>query len=452
VSTKRPERHIRRLLALLALPGALGTVILGWWGGVSLLPGLIILGVVMGGSWAVSRILIRRIQFWLATVANLLSGLREGDYSFRARTVQADDLWSDLITEVNLLADHLRAQRLDAREAASLLRNVMAEIPLGVFTFDPDQRLRLVNGAGERVLGRSQEKLLGRTARELGLAICLEGAGHRTLDLNFGSTLGRWAMRRTTVRQEGHPYQLVVLNDLSRTLREEERLAWQRIVRVLGHEVNNSLAPIQSIAVSLEKLLAVRERSPDWDQDVRDGLSVIRGRSESLNRFMQAYARLARLPTPTLSEMSVDDWIRKTAAFETRAQVVIQKGPALTIRADRDQLDQLLINLIRNAADAALMDASPDNARGESMKPEVEISWSQVDSSLQVRVVDNGPGVVPSENLFVPFFTTKSEGSGIGLALCRQIAEGHDGTLTLANREDGQGAVATLRLPIPPGE
>ena len=196
---------------------------------------------------------MKRIRFWLRTLTNLLSGLREGDYSFRARTIHHDDIWSELVAEVNLLADHLRGQRLDAREAAGLLRNVMAEIPLGVFTFDPDRHLRFVNPAGKNMLGERRDGVLGRTAQELGLNECLNGAPNQTLDLRFGSNLGRWALRRTTVRQEGHPYQLIVLSDLSRVLREEERLAWQRIVRVLGHEVNNSLAPIQSIAASLEK-------------------------------------------------------------------------------------------------------------------------------------------------------------------------------------------------------
>jgi nitrogen fixation/metabolism regulation signal transduction histidine kinase len=217
----------------------------------------------------------------LRTLANLIAGLREGDYSIRARDVRRADIWGELVSEVNLLSDHLRGQRLDEREAAGLLRNVMAEIPLGVFTFDPDRRLRFLNPAGERMLGRTREALLGRTAGALGLDECLEGTLNRTLDLKFGSTLGRWALRRATVRQEGRPYQLVVLNDLSRTLREEERLAWQRIVRVLGHEVNNSLAPIQSIAGSQEKLLAAEPRTDGWERYALQGQSVIRSRSES---------------------------------------------------------------------------------------------------------------------------------------------------------------------------
>lgn len=448
MSNKRPERQIRWWLAATALPGVLGTALLWWWHGMSTWPGLAIVGLVAAGSLTSALLLTRRIRFWLGTVTNLLSGLREGDYSFRARPVHAHDMWSDLIAEVNLLADHLRNQRLDAREATGLLRNVMAEIPLGVFTFDPERCLRFVNPAGERMLGRPLEKLLGSPAVDLGLQECLEGTANRTLELSFGSTLGRWALRRATVRQEGRPYQLIVLHDLSRALREEERVAWQRIVRVLGHEVNNSLAPIQSIAVSLEKLLTVEPRPHDCDQDVRDGLSVIRGRSESLNRFMQAYARLARLPEPTLGEVVVADWIAQAAALETRVDVAVESGPSATIQADRDQLDQLLINLIRNAADAAIAESPERSSEPGAAIPRVVVSWSVQSNQLIVHVTDNGPGIATAENLFVPFFTTKSGGTGIGLALCRQIAEGHDGTLSLTNREENRGAVATLRLPV----
>jgi nitrogen fixation/metabolism regulation signal transduction histidine kinase len=448
VIAKRPERQLRRLLACAALPGFLAAGLL------LLLPGL---SPPAGGAVAVAMLTIslvaahltmRRLRFFLRTIANLISGLREGDYSFRARTVPPGDVWHELIVEVNLLADRLRSERLGEREAAGLLRNVMEEIPLGVFTFDPARKLRFVNPAGERMLVRDQRSLLGRSAADLGLSECLEGAAYRNLNLNVGPTFGRWALRRTTVRQEGHPYQLVVLSDLSKALREEERLAWQRIVRVLGHEVNNSLAPIQSIAASLEKLLGAASRAEDWERDAREGLAVIRGRSESLNRFMQAYAHLARLPAPRLQQVDVSDWIHQNASLETRLAVRVLPGPKAGVHADRAQLDQLLINLIRNAADAALGDAGDSIPNATAHKPDVTIAWRVAEPYLVVTVEDNGPGVVTSENLFVPFYTTKSGGSGIGLALCRQIAEAHEGLVSLDNRADAPGAVATLRLPI----
>ena len=232
------------------------------------------------------------------------------------------------------------------------------------------------------------------------------------------------------------PHQLIVLTDLSKTLREEERQVWQRLVRVLSHEINNSLAPIKSIAGSLQGLLKRSPPPPDRDADLERGLSVVAGRAEALNRFMAAYARLARLPRPQLGPLQVRDWVHRVAELEKRLPVQIAEGPDLEIQADGDQLDQALINLIGNAVDASL-----ETGGG------VGVSWSRTDSIVEVRVMDEGPGLTDTENIFVPFFTTKLHGTGIGLALSRQIAEAHGGSLTLENRVDRRGCLATLRVP-----
>jgi signal transduction histidine kinase len=239
------------------------------------------------------------------------------------------------------------------------------------------------------------------------------------------------------VRQEGYPLQLLALSDLSRALREEERQAWKRLVRVLGHEINNSLGPIRSTAESLGNLLVRDPRPGDWEQDVERGLEVIGGRAEALIRFMQSYARLARLPAPRREPLDVGTWIRRVARLETRLSVDLVEGEATTISADGDQLDQLLINLIGNGVDAAL-----ETGGG------VRVGWARRERQLEVWVEDDGPGLADTANLFVPFFTTKPSGSGIGLVLSRQIAEAHGGMLTVANRRDADGCVARLRLPV----
>ena len=341
------------------------------------------------------------------------------------------------IFEVNALGTTLRVQRLGAMEATALLRTVMAEIEVAVFTFDNEQRLRLVNRAGEKLLNRPAEQLLGRNAAGLGLADCLQGDPARTLQRSFPGGTGRWGMRRTTFREGGLPHQLVVIADLSRALREEERLAWQRLVRVLGHELNNSLAPIKSIAGSLENLISRPRRRPDWEEDLQSGLSVISSRADALSRFMSAYAHLARLPQPNRQSVNVGEWVRQVIGIETRMKVALLPGPEVTIQADRDQLEQLLINLLRNAVDATLETGG-----------RVELRWTGVNGFLEVLVEDEGPGLSNTANLFVPFFTTKPGGSGIGLALSRQIAEGHGGSLTLENRRDKRGCEARLRLPL----
>src|SRR5256714_417134 len=249
--------------------------------------------------------------------------------------------------------------------------------------------------------------------------------------------LGALRVRRGTFRQEGLPHELLVLADVSRTLSREERQAWQRLIRVLGHELNNSLAPIRSLAQSLAELVRRDPPPPDWRKDLDNGLGVIGSRAESLSRLMAAYATLARLPVPRLEPLSVSEWVRRVAALETRRAVVVCPGPEVTIQADGAQLDQLLINLVRHAVDATCGSGA-----------EGEVRWGTLNGQLEVWVRDGGPGLADTGNLFVPFFTTKPTGSGIGLVLSRQIAEAHGGTLTLANRVERRGCEAGPSLPI----
>jgi nitrogen fixation/metabolism regulation signal transduction histidine kinase len=439
------ERRLQLLALAAGLPGSLIALILLWTGNYSSSTAwtLTLLIVCFWLGFALS--LRHRVVFSLQTLSNLLAALREEDFSFRARGAGREDAMGEVMIEVNALSETLRQQRLGAMEAIALLRTVMEEIDVAIFTFDNENKLRLVNRAGERLLARPSERLLGFTADELGLEACLQGEPIRTMELNFAGGSGRWGMRRGSFRQGGLPHHLIVLSDLSRTLRDAERQAWQRLIRVLGHELNNSLAPIQSVAQGLEAGLQSAIKASELQnepgnailEDLRQGLGIIRSRTEALARFMAAYARLARLPQPKLAPMSVPDWIARVAKLATRIQVKVVDGPAVDISADADQLEQLLINLIRNAVDAAL------ETRGG-----VEVGWSRQGSQLDVWVLDEGPGITNTANLFVPFFTTKPGGSGIGLVLSRQIAEAHGGELTLKNRADARGCEARLRLPF----
>ena len=348
-----------------------------------------------------------------------------------------DDALGEVMLEVNALGEALRGRRLGALEATALLRKVMEEIDVAVFTFDSEQCLRLMNRAGERLLGQPSERILGRTAAELGLGDCLEGEPARTLTISFPGGAGRWAMRRSAFRESGMPHELLVLTDLSRPLREEERQAWQRLIRVLGHELNNSLAPIKSMAGTLETMLERQPRPADWEDDMRRGLEVIGSRAAALSRFLEAYSRLARLPRPKLQAVEAGALLRRVVGLENRTAIALTPGPDLTVRADPDQLEQLLINLLRNAVDAAL-----ETGGG------VSVGWTRRADQLEVCIQDEGPGLSNTSNLFVPFFTTKPTGSGIGLVLSRQIAEAHGGSLTLENRKDRAGCEARLRLPL----
>jgi len=439
------ERRIQLLALGAGLPGSLLALILVWTGNFS-----------SGSAWTITFFLVvfwlgfgysvkNRVVYSLQTLSNLLAALREEDYSLRARGARNEDAMGEVMIEVNALGETLRSQRLGALEASALLHTVMEEIDLAIFTFDHDKKLRLVNRAGARLLGHPIERLLGFTAEELGLGACLEGEPARTMELAFPGGSGRWGLRRGSFREGGLPHQLIVLSDLSRTLRDEERKAWQRLIRVLGHELNNSLAPIQSVAQSLESGLHAATKSSEVHgnsmgailDDLRQGLGIIRSRTEALGRFMTAYAQLARLPQPKLLPVSVSEWVGRTVKLETRVKVTLGKGPDAVISADRDQLEQLLINLIRNAADAAL-----------ETKGGVQVGWKRKRGQVELWVVDDGPGLPNTANLFVPFFTTKPGGSGIGLVLSRQIAEAHGGELILQNRTDARGCEARLRLPI----
>ena len=425
------------LLALAAgLPATLVALVLLWTGDYT--PRMQwALTMFIVGVWTGCSVSVRnRVVMPLRTLSNLLAALRESDFSIRARGASGDDPLGAVMKEVNVLASTLHDQRLGALETGALLRTVMIEIDVAVFTFDGGQRLRLVNRAGERLLGQTAEQLLGRTAEELGLAGLLAAETPRIEEFAFPGGSGRWEVRRTTFRQQGRPHQLLVLADVSRPLRDEERQAWQRLIRVIGHEINNSLAPIKSIAGSLESMLAREALPTDWDHDMRRGLAVIAARSDSLSRFTTAYARLAKLPNPQLASVNVPALVKRVAGVETRLPVRVVPGPDLTIRADLDQLEQLLINLLHNAVDAAL------ETRGG-----VTIGWMGDRNALELWIDDEGAGLPAESNVFVPFFTTKPNGSGIGLVLSRQIAEAHGGTLTLDNRSDRQGCRAHLRLP-----
>ena len=443
VSRWRSLGHDTRvfLLAILAgLPGVAVSMGFLWLGGfaaeVKWTASVALLGTWIGLTVAMREHVVRP----LGTLANMLAALREGDFSIRARVTDGSDALSLAYMEVNTLEEILREQRLGAVEATETLRKVLEEIAVAVFAFGPEQTLRIVNRTGERLLGQPADRLIGKSAAELRLTDALGGVAPRTMEVSFPGGTGRWELRRSVVRQEGYPLQLIVLSDLSRALREEERQTWKRIIRVLSHEINNSLAPIKSISGSLQTMLRRSSLPEGVGDDVERGLEVISSRSEALGRFMASYAKLARLPQPELAPTRVAALVQGVADLETRVGVDVVGGVDVSLQADPDQLEQALINVLKNAVEATL------EAEGEF----VTIRWLTRSGNLHILVEDDGPGLGDTGNLFVPFFTTKQGGSGIGLVLSRQIAEGHGGTLELENRADGRGARARITLPLDP--
>jgi two-component system, NtrC family, nitrogen regulation sensor histidine kinase NtrY len=397
------------------------------------LAGALALSLVI--TWWARGALARR----LGTVASLLASLRDGDFSTRARIKAGDALLHDVLFELNALGDWLREHRLGEMEAWVLLRKVMAEIDVVVVAINEEGRIRLANHAAAAALGKPSAELLGREAAALGLAELLAGDVPRVVKDSRALGSGPWELRRGSFRLSGEPHSLVVLSDVSGALRDQEREAWKRLIRVMSHEINNSLAPICALSDNLLDLVGRPTRSADWESDLATGLGIIARRGEALSRFMTGYARLARLPAPKLGDVDVAAWVKRAVALEQRLAIAIVGGPEAHVRGDADQLDQLLINLVKNAVEATL-ERAPGGA--------VRVRWSTDDGTLELAIEDEGPGVSETANLFVPFFTTKTGGSGIGLALARQIAEAHGGEALLRTRTGGVGAEATIRLPL----
>jgi PAS domain S-box-containing protein len=392
--------------------------------------------LIVGVWWAAAASARQLAMRSLTLIANLLGALREGDYSIRGPGTRPGSSMALVMREVNDLGSTLQRQRTEAVESSALLTHVMEEIGVAVFAFDPANHVLLVNKAAEELVGRPAASLAGQPANAIGFDEYLTGEPRRLVDRVFGGKRGRYEVRRAVFYRDGRPHHLVVLSDLSQALREQEQAAWQRIVRVLSHEINNSLTPIKSIAHSLHRIIT---RAPEFPRgaEVQQGLSLIEERSGALGRFLRSYAQLARLPKPNPKPLEIGDLVYRIVDLEKRQRVTIEPSPAIKLIADSDQVEQLLINVLRNAVDAA-----------QETDGRVSIGWKRAGDWFELHIDDEGKGLSDTSNLFVPFFTTKPSGSGIGLALSRQIAEAHGGTMALENRTPLPGCRATLRLPV----
>ena len=421
---------------LLTLPALIFAAVYLYQKEISLAPALLLAGCLLLYLLVVAAALIEGLIRPIQTLSNVVSSLREGDYSFRARGAGTGDAFGELASEVNALANLLQKQRVRSLEATALLARILEVMHAPLFAFDRENLLQLVNNAGVKLLGLTHARSFGHSARELGLEELL-AAPDQSIH-SFGSKPTRWLLRKAIFRQDGAPHTLLLLADVSLPLQEEEQIAWKRLIRVLGHELSNSLAPIKSIAGSLLARVDNMQGEDATMRDFRRGLGVVESRADSLHRFVQSYRLLAQLPPPNFKNVTLGPLLERVVLLEQRLPVQLEPGPALTLDADPDQLEQMFINLLRNAVDASLANGGDP----------VRVLWKLDDSALLVAIEDRGMGIANAENLFVPFYTTKPAGSGVGLALAQQIARAHGGEISLVNREDGEGARATIRLPL----
>ncbi|HTX77721.1 MAG TPA: ATP-binding protein [Terracidiphilus sp.] len=418
------------------MPAWLFAGILLYREGIGLAPAILLACCLLLYLLLMAAALVESLVRPLQTLSNVVASLREGDYSFRARGAGSRDALGELAAEVNALADLLQRQRVRSLEATALLARILEVMHAPLFAFDRENVLQLVNTAGTQLLGRPYARCFGHSAAELGLEDLLRSPD-QTIH-SFGDKPTRWLLRKAPFRQEGAPHTLLLLADVSLPLQEEEQAAWKRLIRVLGHELSNSLAPIKSIAGSLLARVDAMEGDAETMRDFRRGLGVVESRADALHRFVQSYRLLAQLPPPHLKSVPLPALLERVVLLEQRLPVVLEPGPLVALHADPDQLEQMFINLLANAVDATLA-----NHAGQ-----VRVMWKVADASAWVSIEDSGLGIANTENLFVPFYTTKPKGSGVGLALAQQIARAHGGEIRLVNREGEDGARATVRLPL----
>lgn len=369
----------------------------------------------------------------LGTASNLIEAIRTRDFGHRARHAHPNEPLSHVLYELNRLADHLQHEHLHSVETTAFQTAILERTEIALLTFDDQGLLRSTNRAAERLFQiRSNTRV---TAHQLGIAEWFEGPFEKAVSVPGQPVEHSWEVRRGTFSRKGQRYVFFLASDSRRVRREHERSAWQRLIRVIGHEVNNTLTPIHSLAST--SLALVREDPLSSAANVAEGLALIEQRSQLLLRFISEYARLAKLPAPQFLRVRVHECMRVAVDLEQRGSVRLVPGPEVMIDADRAQLEQALVNLIRNAVEAMAETGGT-----------CQVSWACEGHDVVITVLDEGTGVANVENLFVPFFSTKPNGSGIGLTLSRHIIESHGGELRIANRQGQRGCSVRIRLPL----
>ena len=401
--------------------------------------GSVAAGVLASLAWtllvaaSVREMLLHQIR----TVSNLIEAVRTQDYSMKSARAREPGELAALYQQLNTLTDSLTVDRQSQQELLSVLEKVVDHINVAIIVCDSHDKIRLVNLLTTKLLKSTVDELIGANFARTALADIPLAAEPRLLDYRFPGGEGRWQVSQQHYRHQGKPSRIIFITDLKQVLSDEAIAAWQRLIRVISHEVNNSLTPITSLCQTLAAILA-RPDNTAYASDVRNGLGVIAERAKGLKDFISVYARIARLPEPQKALFPAAQLVDKVnGIFTSGALKIVGDVPNVRLFGDSVLLEQALINLIKNALEANA------SAVGVTLSCRIRSDY------CEFEILDEGAGISNPGNLFVPFYSTKGEGAGIGLVLCRQIAARHFGQVTLENRADGRGAIARLTLPLP---
>ena len=405
------------LLALLAsVPSTIGLIVFMLKAGVSVyLTAMIGIILFMVIAWCIATI-VGKTSFLFRTLSNLLEAMTNGDYSLRGKKQYTDSALGNLVAQINLLSETLAKQKLEVEQHQLLLAKVIKHIDVAIIAMDEKEQITLANPAAEKLLTQNQ-------------------SSGQTPDIEALKQSGKYNIVQDQFIENGKQNRLWFITDVRDLLRAEERKTWQNLIRVLSHEINNSLTPISSLSQTLQRLVNRSEDLSEEKPDIEDGLTLINERANSLKTFIDSYRNLSRLPEPKKQPTNIKLLLEKVINLFEQRTINLTCDNEIQFNLDPIQFEQLLINIIKNANEAM-----------PSTQGQIDIGSTSNNDTLTLTIKDQGPGINNPQNLFVPFYTTKAKGSGTGLVLSRQIIEAHGGDLVLKNREDETGCEVVISL------
>ena len=436
---RRPfEAHLIRVVLLASLP----LLVLLLW--MMLLANISIWLILLTGLFGSLMILYasysiyQKISYQFRSISNLLEALIQGDYALRARSDQSGGALDELVSAMNDLAQGMSQQRWESVESQLLLRTIIEHIDVAIIALTQNNQIRFSNPAADHLLQLHNPSSNQQLLQQLAFVQELTSGCHQLVELSLGYQQGRFNVYIEEFRDAGKQHKLLFITDMRSLLRTEERKAWQDLIRVISHEINNSLSPIASISQTLKRLIERDARGETLAEDLREGLHIISERAIGLSQFVESYKQLAKLPEPQIQPLAIRPLVEKIIALFNHTAIEIETETNFTLQLDPIQFEQVLINLIKNAVEATAL-TNPSSI--------IKIRWAVSHQFFKLDICDQGSGISNPNNLFVPFYSTKKQGSGIGLVLSRQIIEAHNGRLTLSNQDSG-GCCASIELPV----